>query len=107
MDIETVAHDTPEKIHTITIDPATGIQPHHGRSVAAALGLSGDLAKQAAKVLGGLYAAFLGTDAEQIEINPLAVCEGANGDELLVLEAKVARSEEHTSELQSLMRISY
>ena len=90
MDIETVAHDTPEKIHTITIDPATGIQPHHGRSVAAALGLSGDLAKQAAKVLGGLYAAFLGTDAEQIEINPLAVCEGANGDELLVLDAKVA-----------------
>ncbi len=90
MDIETVAHDTPEKIHTITIDPATGIQPHHGRAVAAALGLSGDLAKQAAKVLGGLYAAFLGTDAEQIEINPLAVCEGRNGDELLVLDAKVA-----------------
>jgi succinyl-CoA synthetase beta subunit len=90
MDIETVAHDTPEKIHTITIDPATGIQPHHGRAVSAALGLSGDLAKQAAKVLGGLYDAFLGTDAEQIEINPLAVCEGANGDELLVLDAKVA-----------------
>src|SRR3546814_9051874 len=66
------------------------IQPHHGRSVAAALGLSGDLAKQAAKVLGGLYAAFLGTDAEQIEINPLAVCEGKDGDELLVLDAKVA-----------------
>ena len=59
MDIETVAHDTPEKIDTITIDPATGLQPHHGRSVAAALGLSGDLAKQAAKVLAGLYAAFL------------------------------------------------
>ena len=54
MDIETVAHDTPEKIHTIIIDPATGLQPHHGRSVAAALGLSGDLAKQAAKTLAGL-----------------------------------------------------
>ena len=90
MDIETVAHDTPEKIHTITIDPATGIMPHHGRSVAAALGLTGDLAKQAQTVLAGLYAAFLGTDAEQIEINPLAVCKGANGDELLVLDAKVA-----------------
>ena len=89
MNIEDVAHDTPEKIHTITIDPATGLQPHHGRSVAKALGLSGDLAKQAAKVLSGLYSAFLGTDAEQIEINPLAVCEGANGDELLVLDAKV------------------
>ncbi len=90
MDIETVAHDTPEKIHTITIDPATGIMPHHGRSVAKALSLTGDLAKQAQTVLAGLYAAFIGTDAEQIEINPLAVCKGANGDELLVLDAKVA-----------------
>src|SRR3546814_17420524 len=63
--------------------------PHHGRSVAAALELEGDLAKQAAKVLAGLYNAFLATDAEQIEINPLAVCEGANGDELLVLAAKL------------------
>jgi len=89
MDIETVAHDTPEKIQTILIDPATGLMPHHGRSVAAALGLKGDLAKQAAKVLQGLYTAFLATDAEQIEINPLAVCEGANGDELLVLDAKL------------------
>ncbi len=38
MDIETVAHDTPEKIHTITVDPATGFMPHHGRRVGAALG---------------------------------------------------------------------
>jgi len=89
MDIETVAHNTPDKIHTITIDPATGLMPHHGRSVAAALELEGDLAKQCAKVLTGLYNAFLATDAEQIEINPLAVCEGANGDELLVLDAKL------------------
>src|SRR6476619_8091665 len=75
MDIETVAHDTPEKIETITIDPATGLMPHHGREVAAALGLSGDLAKQAGKVLASLYQAFLGTDASQVEINPLAVDE--------------------------------
>jgi succinyl-CoA synthetase beta subunit len=87
MDIETVAHDTPEKIHTVTIDPATGLMPHHGRAVANALGLTGDLAKQAQTVLAGLYAAFLGTDAEQIEINPLAVCAG---DRLMVLDAKVA-----------------
>src|SRR5918996_1027674 len=66
MNIEDVAHDSPEKIHTITIDPATGLMPHHGRAVAAALGLTGDLAKQAGKVLGSLYAAFLGTDASQI-----------------------------------------
>ena len=90
MNIEDVAHDTPEKIHTITIDPATGLMPHHGRSVAAALGLTGDLAKQCAKILSGLYAAFLGTDAEQIEINPLAICPTAEGDKLLVLDAKVA-----------------
>jgi succinyl-CoA synthetase beta subunit len=89
MDIETVAHDTPGKIHTITIDPASGLMPHHGRSVAKALGLTGDLAKQAATVLAGLYAAFLGTDAEQIEINPLAICPMPDGDKLMVLDAKV------------------
>jgi succinyl-CoA synthetase beta subunit len=86
MDIEAVAHDSPEKIHTITIDPATGIMPHHGRTVAAALNLTGDLAKQAQNVLAKLYDAFLATDASQIEINPLAVC---GGDKLLVLDAKV------------------
>jgi succinyl-CoA synthetase beta subunit len=90
MDIETVAHDTPEKIRTMTIDPATGLMPHHGREVAAALGLSGDLAKQCAKTLGSLYQAFLGTDASQIEINPLAVTEDSgSGAKLMVLDAKV------------------
>jgi len=87
MEIEKVAHDTPEKIATIVIDPATGLMPHHGRAVAAALGLTGDLAKQAGKVLASLYAAFLATDASQIEINPLAVDDKGR---LLVLDAKVA-----------------
>ena len=86
MDIEAVAHDTPEKIETITIDPATGLMPHHGRAVAAALGLSGDLAKQAANVLAKLYDAFVGTDASQIEINPLAITDDGK---LMVLDAKV------------------
>jgi succinyl-CoA synthetase beta subunit len=86
MDIEAVAHDTPEKIHTITIDPATGLMPHHGREVAAALGLTGDLAKQASKVLAKLYEAFVGTDASQIEINPLAVTDKG---QVMVLDAKV------------------
>ena len=86
MDIEEVAHSTPEKIHTITIDPATGLMPHHGRAVADALGLTGDLAKQAANVTAKLYDAFLGTDAEQIEINPLAVTDDGK---LMVLDAKV------------------
>lgn len=86
MNIEDVAHETPEKIRTITVDPATGLMPHHGREVAAALGLTGDLAKQAGKVLGSLYKAFIGTDASQIEINPLAVTDKG---QLMVLDAKV------------------
>ena len=86
MDIETVAHDTPEKIQTLDIDPATGFMPHHGRAVAAALGLTGDLAKQASNTASKLYDAFIGTDAAQIEINPLAV---TTDNQLLVLDAKV------------------
>lgn len=86
MDIETVAHDTPEKIHTFDVDPATGFMPHHGRAVAKALGLEGDLAKQAQSLAGKVYNAFLGTDASQIEINPLAVTED---NKLMVLDAKV------------------
>jgi len=86
VNIEEVAHETPEKIHTLTIDPATGFMPHHGRAVARALGLEGDLNKQAQKVARLLYEAFLGTDASQIEVNPLAVTEDGK---LLVLDAKV------------------
>ena len=87
MDIETVAHDTPDKIHSIDIDTATGFMAHHGRAIAAALELTGDLAKQAANVASKLYDTFLGTDAEQIEINPLAVTDDGK---LMVLDAKVA-----------------
>ena len=86
MDIEAVAHDTPDKIETLTIDPATGLMPHHGRAVAAALGLEGEHAKQAGKILAKLYEAFIGTDASQIEINPLAV---TGSGELMVLDAKI------------------
>jgi succinyl-CoA synthetase beta subunit len=86
VEIETVAHETPDKILTLTIDPATGLMPHHGRAVAAALGLAGELAKQASKILARLYDAFVGTDASQIEINPLAITDQG---ELLVLDAKV------------------
>ena len=106
MNIEDVAHDTPEKIQTLTIDPATGLMPHHGRSVAAALGLKGDLAKQAQKVLAKLYDAFLGTDASQIEINPLAVTDD---DRLLVLDAKVGfdnNAEFRHPDLQELRDLS-
>src|SRR5919112_4778425 len=62
MDIEQVAHDTPEKILTFSVDPATGIMPHHGRAVAQALGLKGTLAKEAEDLATKLYAAFLAKD---------------------------------------------
>src|SRR3546814_20421662 len=60
--------------------------PHHGRAVAGALVLTGDLAKQAQRLAGKVYDTFLGTDAAQIEINPLAVTEDGK---LMVLDAKV------------------
>ena len=87
MDIETVAHETPEKIRTITIDPAEGFQPHHGRAVAFALKLTGDLNKQAVKLAGQLYEAFVATDMAMLEVNPLA--ETTDG-KLFVLDAKVS-----------------
>jgi len=87
MDIEKVAHDTPEKILTFSVDPATGIMPHHGRTVAKALGLSGDQAKQAASVLGQVYAAFVGKDMAMLEINPLIV---TTQGQVKCLDAKVS-----------------
>ncbi|MFL5056283.1 MAG: ADP-forming succinate--CoA ligase subunit beta [Microvirga sp.] len=87
MDIEKVAHDTPEKILTFSVDPATGIMPHHGRTVAKALGLSGDLAKQAASLLGKLYRAFTEKDMSMLEVNPLVVTKD---DKLICLDAKIA-----------------
>jgi succinyl-CoA synthetase beta subunit len=87
MDIEEVAHDTPEKIHTFSIDPATGCWPHHGLMLADALGLSGDQAKQATKLLSQLYKAFLAKDMSMLEINPLILTEDG---QLRVLDAKVS-----------------
>ena len=87
MDIETVAHDTPEKIVSFSVDPATGIMPHHGRAVADTLGLAGDLAKQAGVLVAQLYAAFIAKDMEMLEINPLIVTAD---DHLKVLDAKVS-----------------
>jgi succinyl-CoA synthetase beta subunit len=87
MDIEEVAHSTPEKITTITIDPAEGFQPHHGRAVAFGLKLKGDLNKQAQKIAGQLYEAFVATDMSMLEINPLI--ETTDG-KIQVLDAKVS-----------------
>ena len=87
MDIEEVAHSTPEKITTITIDPATGFMPHHGRAMAFALKLSGDLNKQAQKLAKQLYTAFTTLDCDMLEINPLVETEDGN---LLVLDTKMS-----------------
>ncbi len=87
MDIEEVAHSTPEKIVTITVDPAEGFQPHHGRAVAFALNLSGDLNKQAQDITAKLYEAFVSLDMSMLEINPLI--QTTDG-KLLVLDAKVS-----------------
>ena len=86
MDIEEVAHKTPEKILTFSVDPATGIMPHHCRRVAQALNLKGDLAKQVAAILPKLYAAFIAKDMSLLEINPLVVTKDAK---LICLDAKV------------------
>lgn len=87
MDIEAVAHDTPEKITTITIDPAQGFMPHHGRAVAFALKLKGETNKQAQKLAKQLYEAFMALDCAMLEINPLV--ETDKGD-LLVLDTKMS-----------------
>ncbi len=86
MDIEEVAASTPEKIHTFSIDPATGIQPFHGRKLAAALGLTGDAAKQAGRLAATLYRAFLDKDVSLLEINPLILTEDGK---LVCLDAKM------------------
>jgi succinyl-CoA synthetase beta subunit len=87
MDIEDVAHSTPEKIHTFSIDPATGVFPHHALLLSKALGLGGDQAKQVRTLLPALYKAFVDKDMAMLEINPLIVtADGA----LKVLDAKVS-----------------
>src|SRR5215510_5617455 len=86
MDIEKVAHDTPEKIVSFSIDPATGIMPHHGRTVAKALRLTGDLAKQAESLVTKLYGAFVAKDMSLLEINPLVVTKTG---QLICLDAKI------------------
>jgi succinyl-CoA synthetase beta subunit len=86
MNIEEVAHNTPEKIATISVDPVAGICPHHVRTVAHALHLDADLAKQLAPLLTNLYKAFIDTDMSLLEINPLVVTKDKK---LICLDAKV------------------
>ena len=85
VNIEDVAAKTPDKITTLTVDPASGLMPFHARIIASALALEGEQVKQCAKLVSALYRLFVDKDASLIEINPLIVtAEGA----LLCLDAK-------------------
>ncbi|MGB3808809.1 MAG: ADP-forming succinate--CoA ligase subunit beta [Parvibaculum sp.] len=86
MDIEEVAHNTPEKILSFSVDPAAGIQAFHGRKIAYALGLEGDQVKQGVELITNLYKAFTEEDMSMLEINPLVVTGEGN---LICLDAKV------------------
>ncbi len=86
MNIEEVAAKTPEKIVTVTIDPASGYSPFHGRRIAFALGLSGKQVGVCAKLIGNLYRLMIEKDMSLLEINPLIVTEDGG---LLCLDAKM------------------
>lgn len=86
MDIEEVAAETPEKIITVTIDPASGLSGFHCRKVAFGMGLTGKAAGGVAKVIASLYQAFMDKNAAMLEINPLVVTAD---DDVIVLDAKM------------------
>jgi len=86
MDIEEVAHKQPDKIATISVDPATAICPHHVRRICKTLGLDAVLQKQMSPLLINLYKAFVDTDMSLLEINPLVVTKD---NKLICLDAKV------------------
>jgi len=87
MSIEDVAHNTPEKIVSFSVDPASGLSDFHGRRVAFALGLEGGQVKQCVALVKLLYKAFVECDMEMLEINPLIVTPA--GD-LKVLDSKIS-----------------
>lgn len=85
VDIEEVAHKTPEKIITVPIDPAAGFQAHHARTLAFGMKVPAELHGEFAKLVQGIYNAFLSTDASQVEINPLVITKQ---NKLIALDAK-------------------
>lgn len=86
VDIEKVAHETPEKILKASIDPLVGAQPYQGRALAFQLGLRGDQIKQFVKIFLGLATMFQEKDLALIEINPLAI---TSAGDLHCLDAKI------------------
>ncbi len=86
VEIEKVAHDTPEKILTTSVDPLLGILPYQARELSFALGLKGDQIKQFTKILLGLGKLFEENDLSLLEINPLVITKQGN---LLCLDGKI------------------
>ncbi|MES9875105.1 MAG: ATP-grasp domain-containing protein, partial [Candidatus Sedimenticola sp. 6PFRAG7] len=86
MNIEEVAEETPEKIETIHVDPAAGLQGYQCRKLAFALELEGQQIREFNKFMQGLYNLFVDSDASLVEINPLVVTKGGN---LIALDAKI------------------
>ena len=86
VEIEKVAHETPEKILKATIDPLTGAQPYQGRELAFQLGLQGDQIKQFVSIFMGLAKMFEEKDLALLEINPLVITDAGN---LHCLDAKI------------------
>ncbi len=86
MDIEEVAANTPEKIVSFSVDPASGLSDFHGRRVAFALGLEGNQVKQCVALVKNLYRLFIEKDMEMLEINPLIVTPDGN---IKALDAKM------------------
>ncbi len=86
VEIEKVAHETPEKILTVTVDPILGVQPYQARELSFGLGLVGDQIKQFTKLLMGLGKLFEESDLSLLEINPLVVTQQGN---LVCLDCKI------------------
>ncbi|HEY5239456.1 MAG TPA: ADP-forming succinate--CoA ligase subunit beta [Rhizomicrobium sp.] len=86
MDIEEVAHKTPERIHTFQIEPVAGYSPYIGNEIATALKLKGDQAKQCGALVKSLYEAFIAKDMSLLEINPVVVTRDGH---VICLDAKI------------------
>ncbi len=84
VEIEKVAHETPEKILRATIDPLTGPQPYQGRELAFKLGLEGEQVKQFTKIFLGLAKMFAECDLSLLEINPLVITDEAQSCSVLM-----------------------
>ena len=86
-DIEDVAEETPEKIHKVWIDPAVGFAGYQGRQLAFALGITGKTVRKAGAFLTSLYTAYMESDCDMVEVNPLVI---TGGGDVIALDCKMS-----------------